>query len=59
MTSKGGDFSSFPAVVSWDANRLDIWGVDSDDQLAHQTWYGSGWYPDYASWEVLGESLEG
>ena len=61
MTSKGGKFTSLPAVVSWDANRLDIWGVmegeNQSSDLAHQTWYGSGWYPDFAGWEILGEGM--
>lgn len=36
---------------------LDIYGVTTDAQLAHQTWYGSGWWPAYASWEILGGNL--
>jgi len=58
---KGGDFISAPSVVSWvkDADqRLDIFGVTSDNQLGHQTWYGSGWYPGSNEWEKLGGPLE-
>ena len=57
---KGGSFASAPSVVSWikDANqRFDIFGITPDGNLAHQTWYGSGWYPGPDSWETLGGGL--
>lgn len=38
-------------------DRLDIWGVTDSNKLAHQTWYGSGWYPGPNTWEILGGSL--
>ena len=50
---KGGSFASLPAVVSWGANRLDIFGETDSGQLGHQTWYGSGWYPEWG-FENLG-----
>lgn len=58
-SSKGGKFSSSPSVVSWGKDRLDIFGLWSDNtnQLTHQTWWGSGWYPGYSSWERLGGSF--
>jgi hypothetical protein len=56
-SSKAGKFVSSPSVVSWGQDRLDIYGIWDDNQLAHQTWYGTGWYPEYAEWEKLGGSL--
>lgn len=55
-TSKKGSFASAPSVVSWGKDRLDIFGVwrDSSNELTHQTWYGSGWYPGFDNWERLG-----
>lgn len=50
---KGGSFVSTPAVVSWGPNRLDIFGTTDAGQLGHQTWYGSGWYPEWG-FENLG-----
>ena len=51
---EGYKFGSDPNVASWGENRLDIVGLDDAGKLLHQTWYGSGWYPDSAEWEVLG-----
>jgi hypothetical protein len=59
-SSKKGSFASAPSVVSWGKDRLDIYGVwdeAGDHQLAHQTWYGSGWYPEFDVWEKLGGNL--
>ncbi|KAL9599540.1 MAG: hypothetical protein Q9219_003784 [cf. Caloplaca sp. 3 TL-2023] len=50
----GKPFYSDPAVVSWGANRLDIFGTWSGGQLLHQTWTGENWYPNAESWECLG-----
>ena len=41
----GGGFNSTPAVVSWGANRLDIFGLGSDNQMYHKAWDGSRWLP--------------
>lgn len=57
FVSKGGSFSSSPAVVSWGENRLDIYGVGVDTFLKHLTWYGTGWYPGDGTWETLGGPL--
>ena len=57
----GGSFSSPPSIVSWEKNaaqRLDIFGVTSDSQLGHQTWWGQGWYPEWNQWETLGGDLQ-
>lgn len=43
-----------PSVVSWGENRVDIFGVDYNDDLVHQAWTGSAWYPSSTDWEILG-----
>jgi hypothetical protein len=43
-----------PAVVSWGANRLDVFVVGTDAQLYHKWWDGSAWGPSLTSWERLG-----
>lgn len=50
---KGGSFTTTPAVVSWGPNRLDIFGITDQSELGHQTWYGTGWYPEWG-FENLG-----
>jgi len=32
---------------------LKSFGITEDSQLGHQTWYGSGWYPE-SGFEKLG-----
>jgi hypothetical protein len=34
----GGAFDSAPAVVSWGPNRLDIFGLGTDDLMYHKAW---------------------
>jgi hypothetical protein len=34
----GGAFKTAPAVVSWERNRLDIFGVGMNDGMYHQAW---------------------
>jgi hypothetical protein len=38
------------AAVSWDANRLDIFGIGLDKGMCHKAWDGSAW----TGWEVQG-----
>jgi hypothetical protein len=40
-------------IVSWGANRLDIFGLGTDNQMYHKAWDGS-WYPSQTGWEGLG-----
>jgi hypothetical protein len=47
-----------PRVCLGGDNRLDIWGITDKDQLAHQTWYGDGWYPGPDKWEFLGDDIQ-
>ncbi|HEV7885174.1 MAG TPA: hypothetical protein VGO81_16495 [Solirubrobacteraceae bacterium] len=47
----GGTFHSSPVVESWGANRLDVFGLGTDDGMYHKAWNGSNWSP---SWESLG-----
>lgn len=57
--NKGPDyhFDSNPSVVSWGNNRLDIFGVNYDDELLHQAWTAESWYPSNTDWETLGSGL--
>jgi hypothetical protein len=41
-------------VVSWGANRLDIFGLGTDNQMYHKAWDGSNWQPSVTGWEALG-----
>jgi hypothetical protein len=50
--SLGGVFNSAPAVVSWGRNRLDVFGLGTDDAVYHRAWDGSAWQP--AGWEPQG-----
>ncbi|KAL8751808.1 MAG: hypothetical protein Q9184_005944 [Pyrenodesmia sp. 2 TL-2023] len=53
--SKGSNenyFSSDPTAVSWGENRLDIFGLEAN-QMMHQAWTGSDWYPAANEWEIL------
>jgi hypothetical protein len=43
--SLGGQFKGVPAVVSWGADRIDIFGLGTDDQLYHLYWDGNKWGP--------------
>jgi hypothetical protein len=47
----GGVFNSPPTVVSWGANRLDIFGLGLDNQMYHKDWNGQQWS---AGWQALG-----
>ncbi|KAH7122343.1 hypothetical protein B0J11DRAFT_463994 [Dendryphion nanum] len=49
----GGVFTSPPAVVSWGAGRIDIFGLGTNNQMLHKAWDGS-WHPSQTSWEALG-----
>ena len=42
------------AVASWGANRLDIFGLGTDDQMYHKAWDGSAWWPSETGWQPLG-----
>ncbi|WP_163988986.1 M12 family metallopeptidase [Pyxidicoccus caerfyrddinensis] len=51
--SLGGGFLSGPAVSSWGAGRLDLFGRGQDNQLWHLGFNGAQW----VGWEALGGSL--
>jgi Pro-kumamolisin, activation domain/Repeat of unknown function (DUF346) len=42
------------SVVSWSANRLDIFGLGTDHAMYHKAWNGSAWLPSSTGWEGLG-----
>jgi hypothetical protein len=50
----GGTFNSPPVVVSWGENRLDIFGLGTDNQAYHKAWTGSAWSPSQTGWEAIG-----
>lgn len=45
---------SSAGVTTWSANRLDIFGVGTDNAMYHKAWTGSAWYPSVSGWENLG-----
>jgi Repeat of unknown function (DUF346) len=42
------------AVVSWAADRLDIFGLGTNNEMFHKYWDGSKWGPSQTGWEGLG-----
>jgi hypothetical protein len=36
--------------VAWGPNRLDVFGLGTDNQMFHKAWNGSAW----SGWEGLG-----
>jgi Repeat of unknown function (DUF346) len=50
----GGVFNSPPAAVSWGENRLDIFGLGTDNRMYHKAWNGSDWDPrSLEHWDPL------
>jgi hypothetical protein len=41
------------AAVTWSADRLDIFGLGTDDQMYHKSWNGS-WGPSVTGFDALG-----
>ncbi len=41
-------------VESWGPNRLDIFGLGTDNQMYQKSWTGSAWAPSASGWEALG-----
>ena len=51
----GGTFSSPPAAVSWGANRIDVFGLGTDNQMYHRWWNAdAGEWDPKQNWEGLG-----
>jgi hypothetical protein len=42
------------SAVSWSIDRLDIFGLGTDDAMYHKAWTGSAWAPSTTGWEYLG-----
>jgi hypothetical protein len=55
--SLGGAFNSSPAVASWGTNRLDVFGLGTDNAMNHKAWDGTAWAPQ-AGWESLGGAFD-
>ena len=47
--------SAHGPAVSWSANRLDLFGIGTDNALYHMAWDGSNW----SAWEKRGGTLLG
>lgn len=41
------------AAVAWGSNRLDIFGLGTDNSMYHKAWTGSAWWPSSTNWEAL------
>ncbi|HEY2176371.1 MAG TPA: hypothetical protein VGH85_21395 [Mycobacteriales bacterium] len=54
----GAARASSGPVVSWAANRLDVFVLGTDRQLYHKWWGGSAWGPSLTSYEPLGGICE-
>src|SRR5262249_4751139 len=50
----GGVFNSQPTAVSWGTDRLDIFGLGTDDGMYHKVWDGRNWLPSHEEWKNLG-----
>lgn len=50
----GGRFNSPPVAKCWGPNRIDIFGLGTDNQCYHKWWDGSNWGPSITDWEPLG-----
>src|SRR5579871_3437183 len=50
----GGVFNSPPAVASWGVNRLDIFGLGTNNEMFHKAWDGREWLHSPRGWEALG-----
>jgi Repeat of unknown function (DUF346) len=50
-----------PAIQAtcWGANRLDIFGLGTDNQMYHKAWDGNAWLPSPTGWEPLGGNFSG
>ena len=42
------------AAVAWGPNRLDIFGLGTNNEMYHQWWDGSAWGPSQTGWEAHG-----
>lgn len=55
----GGRFKSSPVIVSMDANTIDVFGLDVNNNVLHKCGTGSGteitsWSPPGTEWENMG-----
>jgi hypothetical protein len=46
----GGHFQGSPAVTSWGPNRLDFFGIGTDQRMYQRAWTGS----EFGGWVGLG-----
>ena len=48
LDDPGGSFLGSPAVTSWPSNRLDIFALDGNNTLMHNSWKGQ-WQSNWDS----------
>ncbi|GAB7332520.1 hypothetical protein MBLNU13_g04309t1 [Cladosporium sp. NU13] len=46
-----GSYLYSPAMVSWSANRLDIFAIDANSSMVLWAWEGDHWSPEWLSLE--------
>ena len=46
--------SSCSQVASRGLNRLDVFGIGTDNQMMYKSWTGSNWHPSPTEWKSLG-----
>jgi hypothetical protein len=54
QTASGTSRQSSSPVVSWGANRLDVFVLGTDRALYHKWWNGSAWGPSLTGYENMG-----
>ena len=53
----GGVLDGSPTVVSWGANRLDMFVTSNNTYAYHKVWDGSGWWPSMTDYEFHGGAI--
>ena len=54
----GGYGGTTISATSWGFNRMDVYGINKDDSIAHQYWDGYQWGPSWDQVEVLGGDFD-
>jgi hypothetical protein len=47
------------SAASWGPNRLDIFGLGTNNGMFHKSWDGRAWGPSVLDWESLGGVVAG
>ena len=43
-----------PAVTSWGSDRIDIFGLGTNNAMFHKSWDGNSWQPSQTGWDSQG-----